>query len=107
LSVMRSAILLLALLSAVLGLALGASPPGVDEELYCPASACLKEKSMPSDWLGPREDSHLCCTEATGQTRAPFPWGVKVPQKVKDALLVRKWHMNWCAERHGECGAGK
>ena len=103
--VMRSLILLFALLAAAFGFALGASPPGVDEELYCPANSCLKAKTMPPNWLGPREEGHLCCTEATGQTRTPFPWGVKVPQKVKDALLSRNWHQNWCAEREGECKA--
>jgi hypothetical protein len=88
-----------------LPIALSALPPGYDEELFCPHDMCLKHNPKPTGWSGPRAALHICCNETSGFTRAPFPWGVNEPQRLKDTLLKKHYHTTWCKEADGKCGA--
>jgi hypothetical protein len=87
-----------------LPIALSVLPRGYEDELFCPPDMCLKHNPKPTGWSGPRTAFHICCNETSGSTRAPIPWGVKVPQKLKDKLLEHNFHQTWCKEADGKCG---
>ena len=90
-----------------LPIALSVLPLGYEDELFCPPDMCLKHNPKPAGWSGPRAAFRICCNETSGSTRAPFPWGVNEPQRLKDTLLEQHYHTTWCEEPDGECGALK
>ena len=85
-------------------LALAASEPGYEDELYCPKRRCLKHKPTPPDWSGSRVDAHTCCDEKKGQSSPPHAWGALDGEDDRAALVGNGWHQEWCAEREGVCG---
>ena len=85
--------------------ALCALPPGYDEELFCPPSACLKAIHPPHrhGFSGQRSAFHECCDAATGQTAVPHSWGVRVNASVRAQLVDSGWHTVQCAQQQGPC----
>jgi hypothetical protein len=74
-----------------------ALPPGYEEELYCPPSACLRPAHRRPGLCGPRSLFHECFNELTRETTRPHSWGEKVAVAVKEDLLRRGWHTAECA----------
>lgn len=88
----------LLLLSVVLTLststaALTALPPGYeDDHLLCkPAAACLRRRSMPPGWCGPRAAFVECCNPGTAEVSRPRGWGPKMDPEYLRQLLEGGW----------------
>jgi hypothetical protein len=94
-----SALLLLALALASAACSVRASlPPGFEDELYCRAGYCLRDRERPDGWVGPRSSFHECFEEESGDTAEPRAWGEQEGADGRVALL-QAGHTRWvCGE---------
>lgn len=89
--------------------ALGVLPPGYEDELYCPASHCLRPAAdIPAGWSGPAT-SFWECASLYKPTQRPRAWGSQLGEEVRETLLADGYHMAECyktADQRGANAAG-
>ena len=90
-------------LFTLFSLTIAVLPPGYEEELYCPADACLKPRKQPPGFAGPRTAFFGCCHSSDGVVTEPHAWGVKVGVEVKEELINNGWHLKECETPNTMC----
>jgi len=66
---------------------------GYEDELYCPAGTCIRDKNMPPGFTGPRTRFFECFEESTGSKYPPRGWGFKLEASYKQDLLAKGYHL--------------
>eukprot|EP00746_Dinoflagellata_sp_MGD_P011518 gnl/MRDRNA2_/MRDRNA2_124187_c0_seq1.p1 gnl/MRDRNA2_/MRDRNA2_124187_c0~~gnl/MRDRNA2_/MRDRNA2_124187_c0_seq1.p1 ORF type:complete len:267 (+),score=56.37 gnl/MRDRNA2_/MRDRNA2_124187_c0_seq1:107-907(+) len=81
-----------------------ALPPGYEDEIYCPSGYCLRQKSMPPGWTGPRTSFVECASivDPNLPPKSPTAWGSRLPLEQKDKLTAEGYHQNTCPAKEPE-----
>ena len=87
-------VILLFLLSTTTHAAL---PPGFEEELYCAAGCCLRDRvNLKEGFTGRTSMQYECCNTTSREVSRPWAWGVKLPLELKVNMLINGWHEGTC-----------
>jgi hypothetical protein len=91
----------LAALALLVPLALAAMPPGSEDEIYCPARMCLRERVdlRCKRTTGPRSKSLECFDPEKGDTVRPRVWGAALDTTLRTSLLSEEWHTERCTRQ--------
>ena len=73
-------------------------PPGwEDDELYCAAGCCLRERvGLKEGMTGRRSMLYECCNTSSREVSRPWGWGERLPRELKDIKLISGWHQGEC-----------
>mmetsp|Transcript_22457 Transcript_22457/g.52373 ORF Transcript_22457/g.52373 Transcript_22457/m.52373 type:complete len:100 (-) Transcript_22457:201-500(-) len=95
---MRSFVVKLALLAAFFCVATAVLPPGYEDNLFCPPGYCVRTRSTPPGFVGPRTAFNECYKATDGTIMPVTPWGFQVGQEKLRELKAGGYTETKCQE---------